>query len=210
MNTSILDKPIVLALNAAWQIIGHRTVREAIVALTGGDRANPPALGLDIAYSELENGQGFNFDRPLYLNPIKWEEWEKLPIREFDFSLNTSRQQIRVPTVIVAANFSRMPMTEPRVSREAIFNRDGGVCQYTGEYIGRNGNLDHVIPRDKGGKNTFENLVWSKPEVNSRKAARLPHEAGLKLIRNPTAPKKIPISSTIRTARHPDWHHFIH
>jgi len=46
----ILDKPIVLALNSAWQVIGHRTVRQAIVALTGGDRENPPALGLDIAY----------------------------------------------------------------------------------------------------------------------------------------------------------------
>ena len=209
MTTSILDKPIVLALNAAWQIIGHRTVREAIVALTGGDRGSPPALGLDIGYPALAEG-GWNFDRPLTLQPLKWEDWINLPIRDFDFTLSTARQQIRVPTVIVAANYNRMPMTEPRVSREAIYHRDGGVCQYTGEFIGRDGNLDHVVPRAKGGRNSFENLVWSKPAINAQKAARLPHEAGLKLIRNPTAPKKVPISSTIREARHPDWHHFIH
>ena len=101
-------------------------------------------------------------------------------------------------------------MTEPRVSREAIYQRDGGVCQYTGEFIGREGNLDHVVPRARGGRNSFENLVWSKPAINAQKAARLPHEAGFKLIRKPTAPKKVPVSSIIREARHPDWHHFIH
>jgi len=208
MSTSILEKPIVLALNSAWQVIGHRTVRQAIVALTGGDRDNPPALGLDISYPKVGE-VGWNFDRPLYLNPLKWEDWLALPIRDFDFTISTAKQQVRVPTVIVTSHYSKMPMTEPRVSRETIYSRDGGVCQYTGEFIGREGNLDHVIPKAQGGRNTFENLVWSKPRLNSLKADRLPHEAGLKLIRQPRAPKKVPVSTTIREAKHPDWLHFI-
>jgi 5-methylcytosine-specific restriction endonuclease McrA len=208
MNASILDKPIVLALNSAWQVIGHRTVRQALVALTGGDRENPPALGLDIVYPKTGDEE-WNFDRPLSLTPVKWEEWFTLPVRTFDFSISTAKQKVRVPTVIIAANFSRMPMTEPRLSREAIYERDAGVCQYTGEFVGRGGNLDHVVPRARGGRDSFENLVWSKRRVNSEKADRLPSEVGLRLIRSPRAPKRVPVSTTITEIRHPDWQHFV-
>src|SRR5580704_9372415 len=106
MNTNILDKPIVLALNSAWQVIGHRTVRQAIVALTGGDRENPPAVGLDIAYPRVD--EGWDFDRPVYLNPVRWDAWITLPVRDFDFSISSATLRIRVPTVIIATQFSRM------------------------------------------------------------------------------------------------------
>jgi 5-methylcytosine-specific restriction endonuclease McrA len=208
MNTSLLDKPIVLALNRAWQVIGHRTVRQAIVALTGGDRECPPAVGLDIAYPRL--AEGWDFDHPLYLNPVKWDDWVALPLRDFDFSVSTATLKIRVPTVIVATQFAKMPMRQARVCRASIYERDRGICGYTGEYVGREGgNLDHVIPRSRGGPNTFENLVWAKKSVNSAKGNRLPAEAGLRLLRTPTAPKRVPASATIREARHPDWVHFI-
>jgi 5-methylcytosine-specific restriction endonuclease McrA len=116
-----------------------------------------------------------------------------------------------VPTVIVSTQYDRMPVHAPRVSRAAILARDRGVCQYTGEYVGRaGGNLDHVVPRDRGGRDSFENLVWSKQEINSLKANRLPHEAGLRLLRKPRAPAPLPAAATIREARHPDWRHFLH
>lgn len=208
MNIPILDKPIVLALNSAWQVIGHRTVRQAIVALTGGDRENPPAVGLDIAYPRLD--EGWNFARPVYLNPVKWDDWIALPVRDFDFSIATATVKIRVPTVIIATQFSKMPMKQPRPCRTSVYERDGGRCQYTGEFVGLDGgNLDHVVPRSRGGKNSFENLVWAKKHVNTDKANRLPSEAGLRLIRPPVAPKKIPASSALREVRHPDWSHFI-
>ena len=101
-------------------------------------------------------------------------------------------------------------MRQPRLCSASIFERDGGRCQYTGEFVGREGgNLDHVVPRARGGRNTFENLVWAKKHINSVKADRLPSEAGLRLIRQPSAPKKVPASTTIREVRHPDWSHFI-
>jgi 5-methylcytosine-specific restriction endonuclease McrA len=208
MNTTLLDKPIVLALNSAWQVIGHRTVRQAIVALTGGDRENPPAVGLDIAYPRVDDG--WDFDRPVYLNPVKWDDWIALPVRAFDFSISSATLRIRVPTVIIATQFSKMPMKQPRLCSASIYERDAGRCQYTGEFVGREGgNLDHVVPRARGGRSTFENLVWAKKHINSVKADRLPTEAGLRLIRQPSAPKKVPASTTIREARHPDWSHFI-
>ncbi len=209
MNTDILEKPIVLSLNRAWQVIGHRTVKQALIALNGGSAGLPPALGLDIAYANLEDSS-WNFDRPVYLNPVAWEEWIKLPVREFDFVVSTPKLRIRVPTVMISTQFDRMPVRVPRVSRSAIYARDGGVCQYTGEYVGKDGgNLDHVIPRDRGGRDSFENLVWAKREVNSRKANRLPHEAGLRLLRRPTSPATLPVTATIREPKHPDWRHFL-
>ena len=210
MNTQLLDKPIVLSLNRAWQVIGHRTVKQALIALNGGAAGLPPALGIDIAYLKIEDAT-WNFDRPLYLNPVPWSEWIKLPVREFDFTVSTPTLCIRVPTVIISTQFDRMPMRIPRVTRETIFQRDGGVCQYTGEFVGRNGgNLDHVVPRDRGGRDTFENLVWAKKEINSLKANRLPHEAGLRLMRRPKAPMPLPAATALREARHPDWKHFLH
>ena len=98
MNTDVLDKPIVLSLNRAWQVIGHRTVKQALIALNGGAAGLPPALGVDIAYPKTEDGS-WNFDRPLYLNPIPWDEWVKLPVRDFDFSISTPKLHVRVPTV---------------------------------------------------------------------------------------------------------------
>ncbi len=131
-------------------------------------------------------------------------------MRDFDFAITTPKFRIRVPTVIVATQFAKMPIRVPRLSREAIFERDGGVCQYTAERVGKHGgNLDHVIPRDRGGRDTFENLVWAKREINSLKANRLPHEAGLRLLRRPKAPAPLPASAAIRDARHPDWRHFL-
>jgi 5-methylcytosine-specific restriction endonuclease McrA len=210
MTADILDKPIVLSLNRAWQVIGHRTVKQALIALNGGAAGLPPALGVDIAYAPRADGT-WDFDRPLHLNPLPWAEWVRLPVREFDFAVATPRLRVRVPTVMVATQFDRMPVRIPRVSRAAILARDRGVCQYTGEFVGRHGgNLDHVVPRDRGGRDTFENLVWAKREVNARKANRLPHEAGLRLLRKPAAPKPLPVSATLRDARHPDWRHFLH
>ncbi len=207
--SSILDKLIVLSLNRAWQAIGHRSVKQALVALTGGSDGIAPAVGLDIGYAQAADGS-WQFGEPLYLNPVPWDEWVKLPIRDFDLTIHSARLTIRVPTVIVSTQYDRMPICTPRLSRDAIFARDGGICQYTGEFVGRSGGtLDHVVPRDRGGRDSFDNLVWAKKEINSLKANRLPHEAGLRLLRRPRTPAPMPASATIREARHPDWRHFL-
>ncbi|MCF3650033.1 HNH endonuclease [Synoicihabitans lomoniglobus] len=209
MNQDITNKPIVLSLNRVWQPIGHRTVRQALVALAGGSAGNPPALGLDIDYPRLPDGS-WGFESPSQLRPVSWDEWLALPIRDFDLVVRAPGRTVRVPTVMVSTHYSRMPVHQPKPSREAIFSRDGGVCQYTGERVGkRGGNLDHVVPRHRGGRDSFENLVWSKREINTLKANRLPHEAGLRLMRRPQAPAALPVAATLREARHPDWRHFL-
>ena len=72
------------------------------------------------------------------------------------------------------------------------------------------GSLDHVVPRSRGGKDAWENLVWSAKEVNQRKADRLPQEAGLKLLSKPRPPKELPASAFIRNPHEvDDWNLFL-
>src|SRR5439155_3431598 len=88
---------------------------------------------------------------------------------------------------------------------------DGNRCQYTGKVLKtEEGSLDHVVPRSRGGKDAWENLVWSSKHVNSRKGNRLPHEAGLKLLSVPRAPKELPVSALIRNGHGvADWKLFL-
>ncbi|HZV34612.1 MAG TPA: HNH endonuclease [Verrucomicrobiae bacterium] len=182
----ILNKSIVLVLNRNWQAINIRTPQEAFCMM-----ASNVATGLDI---ELANGACAEA-----LRPVTWDEWLTLPIRAQDNAVHTVRGQIRVPTVIVAVNFARVPKKRPKLCAKSIRERDGNRCQYTGKLLKPDeGSLDHVLPRSRGGKDSWDNLVWSSKDVNARKGNRLPHEAGLKLLSIPRAPKELPATALIR------------
>jgi 5-methylcytosine-specific restriction endonuclease McrA len=113
--------------------------------------------------------------------------------------------------VIVAVNYAKVPKKRPKLCARAIRERDGNRCQYTGRALRPDeGSLDHVVPRSRGGKNAWENLVWAGKDVNARKGNRLPQEAGLKLLKTPRAPKELPASATIRNAHCiPEWRLFV-
>jgi hypothetical protein len=212
--SEVLNKVIVLALNKLWQPINHYTVKKAVTSMTSGVDGQPPLLALDLDYALDENG--LPTDKLTQAHATAWDDWVLLPIRPWDLFIQTScgaaainGGRIRVPTIVIAHNYAGMPDYTPRPNSKSIRERDGGVCQYSGEFIGAAGNLDHVIPRDKGGKDTFENLVWCKPKINSDKGNRLNHEAGLTLRRKPVAPKKVPRMAIMKDIKHPSWKHFL-
>jgi len=181
--SDILNKTIVLVLNRNWQAINIRTPADAFCQM-----ATNAATALEI---ESES----------HIRTVRWAEWIRLPIRDGDNAVRTVHGAIRVPTVIVAVNYARVPKKRPKLCARTIRERDGNRCQYTGVLLRPDeGNLDHVVPRSRGGADTWENLVWSAREVNQRKADRLPHEAGLKLLSVPRAPKELPVSAMIRNA----------
>ena len=133
------------------------------------------------------------------MRPVTWEEWLTLPVRDGDHAIGTVRGGIRVPTVIVLARFDKVPKRRPKFCARAIWERDGGVCQYTGRKLRPSeGNIDHIIPRSRGGKTSWENCVLADKRVNSRKGNRLPEEIGLRLLRPPTIPREVPTSALIR------------
>jgi 5-methylcytosine-specific restriction endonuclease McrA len=195
---NILTKATVLVLNRNWQAINVRTPQEAFCMM-----ATNVATGLDI-----EIGDGARAEA---LRPVTWDEWITLPIRDGDNLVRTARGPIRVPTVIVAVNYAKVPKKRPKLCAKTIRERDGNRCQYTGKLLKpEEGSLDHVLPRSRGGKDSWENLVWSSKDVNTRKADRLPHEAGLKLLSVPRAPKERPVSALIRnTSEIEDWKLFV-
>jgi 5-methylcytosine-specific restriction endonuclease McrA len=191
--SNILNKSIVLVLNRNWQAINVRTPQEAFCMM-----ATNVAAGLEI-------------EREDHIRPVTWEEWITLPIRDQDEAVQTVRGAIRVPTVIVAVNYAKVPKKRPKLCAKTIRERDRNRCQYSGRALRpEEGSLDHVVPRSRGGRDSWENLVWASKEVNQRKADRLPHEAGLKLLSVPRAPKELPVSALIRNPRDvEDWKLFL-
>jgi len=186
--SDILNKTIVLVLNRNWQAIHVRTPQEAFCMM-----ATNVATALEIEFDDGARAEA--------LRPVTWDEWITLPVRPQDNAVQTVRGQVRVPTVIVAMNFAKVPKKRPKLCAKTIRERDGNRCQYTGEVLKpEEGSLDHVVPRSRGGKDAWENLVWSSKAVNTKKGNRLPHEAGLKLLSVPRAPKELPVSALIRNA----------
>ena len=97
------------------------------------------------------------------------------PFAISDRAVNTPRGPVRVPTVIIAVNYARVPLRRPRFGARGIWERDGGVCQYTGRKLDRKeGNIDHVVPRSRGGKTSWDNCVLAHREINSAKAIGFP------------------------------------
>ena len=191
--SDILQKSTVLVLNRNWQAIHVKDARGSILYAGTGAATALDVGGDDISFRCAGRG-GSCF-----------------PSREHDRAVKTPRGLVRVPTVIVAANYARVPLCRPRFGARGIWERDGGVCQYTGRKLTpKEGNIDHVVPRSRGGRTTWDNCVLAHREVNSRKADRLPQEAGLRLRRVPAAPCALPSSMLIRNSHAvSDWKHFL-
>lgn len=211
--SDIANKLITLNLNSQWKPIGYKTVKDAIVSLAGSEaKPEPSSLALDIEYA-LDNDGNPIFDNVLSMNPVSWNEWIKLPIRSWDLSISGANRSYRVPTVIISINYDKMPrrMFKDKPSKEGIYVRDGFKCQYTGQILPKDKlNVDHIIPKSRGGTDTWENLVTCRKDINTKKGNRLNHEIGLKLEKTPTAPKPIDIMYLIKEARHEDWKLFLH
>jgi 5-methylcytosine-specific restriction endonuclease McrA len=99
----------------------------------------------------------------------------------------SARLEVPAPSVVKLRYFVNVPYrTRAALTRRAVFARDGWVCQYCGAPAE---NVDHVFPKSRGGRHAWENVVAACRRCNSRKENRLPHEAGLRLAREPAAPR---------------------
>ena len=125
--------------------------------------------------------------------------------------MQTVRIRIRMPKALLLREYDQIPVQEVRFTRENLFERDNYRCQYCGNHFeAAQLNMDHVIPRDRGGRSSWENIVTSCLRCNSRKANRLPHQAGMRLAHKPTRPRRRPfVSSLIGQEYDSDWEYFI-
>jgi 5-methylcytosine-specific restriction endonuclease McrA len=92
------------------------------------------------------------------------------------------------PNVIRLVNYVRLPRGSGarKITRRAVFARDGWECQYCGSRASLT--VDHVIPRSKGGDSTWDNIVASCAPCNRRKGDRLPHQVNMHPRRRPSMP----------------------
>ena len=97
------------------------------------------------------------------------------------------RVSVPEPSVVRLVRYVKIPYDcRVAVNRRTVFARDGATCQYCGASAE---NIDHVIPRSKGGPHTWENVVAACRRCNTRKEDYLPHEAGMVLRSTPAAPR---------------------
>lgn len=101
---------------------------------------------------------------------------------------HSERMVIPEPSVVRLSRYVRVPyQTRVALNRRAVFARDGHRCQYCGADAE---NIDHVMPRSRGGPHSWENVVASCRSCNSRKENRTPNEAGFVLRCHPTQPRE--------------------
>jgi len=184
----------VLVLNRLWQAVNVCSARRALSLLFEGHAQAVMNMG-DGSF------QTFNFN--------EWTDFsQQAPDPE---SIHTVSFRIRIPKVILLLFFDRLPKKEVKFTRHNIFERDQNTCQYCCKVFDRKDlNLDHVIPRDRGGPTTWENIVCSCIECNTLKANRTPQEAGMHLIRKPKRPKLRPvIQVNLGLSCHDSWKHFL-
>ena len=114
---------------------------------------------------------------------------EKAEIVEHSsLELRSEHSTIPRPVVIRLVTFVKVPRDTHRrkITRRAVFARDGWTCQYCG--VRANLTVDHVIPRSKGGASTWENIVASCAPCNRRKGDHLPQKVNM----HPRHPPRVP------------------
>lgn len=176
----------ILVLNKFYFPIGVEGIEK-----TFGNIFSGSVVPLDVSYETDDKGD-ILFENIEYFATVKGaDEWIKLPIRSYDEYLQTARGPVRVPTVVICANYDKIIYNKVQFpTKSNIYKRDNFTCVYTGKKLSKDElSIDHVIPKSKGGSDTWENLVTCDRMLNSKKGSLTLAEAGLKLAYKPYKPK---------------------
>lgn len=179
----------VLVLNRSYYPVNVTSVKRAFCLLYQG-----------LARAVDSNYQTFDF-----------HSWAELSAGVHDETVGLVDRAIRVPRVILLVAYDRFPKREVRFSRLNIYARDRQRCQYCGVKLPKNElNLDHVIPRSRGGKTTWDNVVCSCMACNRVKGGRTPTEANLRLRGMPKRPAWTPLfHASFREKGYKEWLPFL-
>lgn len=183
-----------LVLNQSWAAVQICSVKRAISLLYQGH-----AKAID-----PESYQAYGFD--------DWKDVSQQMVevdgREMVSSTSVT---IRIPRVIVLMFYDKLPKRQVRFSRKNIFERDRWTCQYCGSKPSKSDlNLDHVVPRSRGGKTTWDNIVASCFTCNGKKGSKTPEQLGWRLKKTPVRPKWHPtISIPMGMVPHKEWVNFL-
>lgn len=185
----------VLVLNKSWIAINVATARRALALLYQGHaRVVHPK-----DYSLYEFDAWCTYSRRKYMQDPDCNV------------VHTPHQPVIIPEVILLSMFNGFVRHEIRFSRTNIFTRDKHQCQYCGAQPEKSDlTLDHVIPRSRGGGNSWENLVLACARCNVKKSNRTPEEANMRLLKKPSAPRWLPrFGLSVRKQELNSWQRFV-
>lgn len=106
------------------------------------------------------------------------------------YKIHSVNKSFPFPSVIRLSSYIKVPYKRIELSRKNIIRRDGYCCQYCGTKT-HELTIDHVIPKSRGGTDSWENLVSACKICNNKKGNRTPEEAGMPLIARPRKPNHI-------------------
>jgi 5-methylcytosine-specific restriction endonuclease McrA len=182
----------VLVLNRQWTAIHVCSVRRALSLLVE-----------DMAKVVTEDYRTHDFNSWAALSAYVAEDGNKF--------VRTPRMRILVPEVILLTRYGRVPPRTVKFNRRNIYLRDSYTCQYCGARPAREElTIDHVLPRSRGGRSNWENVVLACQGCNARKGDRLYHEVGMKLAKVPRRPHWFSmLQTTLRGPERPIWQKFV-
>jgi len=182
-----LNSPV-LVLNKAWVAIGTTSLRDAITDISRG-----AARGVCTESFML----------------YEWEEWvgsENPPVVT-GFIRASGDKLIPAPDFVVLTRYDKLHKKTLYLGGKSLYIRDNYTCRYCKKKKrGKELSIDHVIPRSKGGANTWENCVTSCIDCNQKKADKTLKEAGLApLIPKPHRPNWSPVGHLSPKSHLPSW-----
>lgn len=136
--------------------------------------------------------------------PLKIISWEKAitlfflgkveVIESYEKNVRSVSLVMRVPSVVRLVNYVKLGARKPPLSKINLLARDNFTCQYCRKNLVKTeATVDHVVPRTKGGKSVWQNVVLACPPCNRKKGGRTPEEANMPLLKQPEAPTWLPV-----------------
>jgi 5-methylcytosine-specific restriction endonuclease McrA len=122
--------------------------------------------------------------------------------------IRSAYQSYAMPSVVRLAVYIRVPQKRVLLSRKNILRRDGHLCMYCGTREGKM-TVDHIVPRLRGGKDTWENLICACHPCNNRKGDRTPTEAGMRLLGRARRPTQITFIQQFIGIRDKRWRPYL-
>ncbi len=190
----------VLVLNRHYCAVQVISVRRSLCLLCKGDA--------EVVHCENGTFATYDFASWIELSELRRELGEYSEHDDWVVSVNF---HVQAPRIIRLLEFDRVPDEGVKFNRRNIFLRDEHRCQYCGrQFSSRHLSLDHVVPRSRGGRATWDNIVCACVKCNVRKGSRTPQEAGMKLRRMPARPRRNPvITHKLNSRKYECWRTFV-
>ena len=165
---AVLQRPT-LVLNRNWQPIRVSTVARSLILVW-----NDHARIVD----------------PADFQTYDWSDWTAMAPEEGELFIQAVTYRLRVPEVVALTKYDRVPLGKVAFNRRNLFKRDHETCQYCGDQPGLDSlTIDHILPRSRGGSDTWENRVACCLRCYNIKSDRTPQEMGWELRVVPMPPR---------------------